>query len=221
MTPQIDWSLYLLIDTGALGGRDPLAVARAALDGGASVLQLRAKGWSARRQLELALALLPLARARGVPLLINDQLDIALAAGADGVHLGVDDLPVEHARALMPAGLLGYSPEGLDDAWRAQAAGASYLGVGPFAGTSTKPDAGAPIGPEGLRRIAAAVGIPVVAVGGITPANAGAALAAGAAGVAVASAVVAAPDPALAARALRAALPPHGTAHESARRTSL
>jgi len=206
MSTPVDWSLYLLVDTGALAGRDPLAVAEAALDGGATVLQLRAKGWPARPQLELAEALLRLTRARGVPLLINDHIDIALAAGADGVHLGVDDLPLAHARALMPGAILGYSPEGVADAVRAQAHGATYLGVGPFAGTSTKPDAGAAIGPAGLREVAAAVSVPVVAVGGITLFNAGAALAAGAAGVAVASAVVAAPDPAQAARALRSAL---------------
>lgn len=206
MSAPVDWSLYVLIDIWALRGRDPLAVAEAVLQGGATVLQLRAKDLAPRPQLELARALLPLARAHRVPLLINDYPDIALAARADGVHLGVGDMSVAEARALMPELIIGYSPEGADDARRAEADGATYLGVGPFASTRTKPDAGPSIGKAGLRTITAAVSIPVVAVGGITVYNASTALAAGAAGVAVASAVVAAPDPAEAARALRSAI---------------
>jgi thiamine-phosphate diphosphorylase len=161
---------------------------------------------TARAQLALATALLPLARAAGVPLLINDQVDIALAAGADGVHLGVDDLPVAAARRLLPDGIIGYSPETAADARQAAADGADYLGVGPFAVTSTKADAGAPIGSEGLAELAAATSLPVVAIGGVTETNAGAAVAAGAAGVAVVSAVVCARDPAAAARRLRTAV---------------
>lgn len=199
----VDWRLYVLLDTGVLGGRDPLTAARAALAGGATVLQMRAKGWSARRQVALAGALLPLAREHGVPLLLNDHVDIALAVGADGVHLGVDDLPVMLARRLLPGGIVGYSPEGAADAARAVAEGADYLGVGPFAATATKPDAGAAIGAEGVAAIARAVPAPVVAIGGITAANAAAAIAAGAAGVVAASALLAAPDIEEATRALR------------------
>jgi thiamine-phosphate pyrophosphorylase len=200
----VDWSLYVLLDTGLLGERDPLALAEAALAGGATVLQLRAKDWTIRRQVALAQALLPLTRARGVPLIINDHVDVALAVGADGVHLGVDDLPVALARRLWPAGLIGYSPEGVADARRGVADGADYLGVGPFAATRTKPDAGAPIGAAGLAEIVRAVPAPVVAVGGLDEQTAPAAIAAGAAGVAVGSAILTAADPAAATRRLHA-----------------
>jgi thiamine-phosphate diphosphorylase len=203
MASAIDWSLYVLLDAGLLGERDPLPLARAALSGGATVIQLRAKGWPARRQVALAEALLPLTRAHSAPLLINDHVDIALAVGADGVHLGVDDLPVALARRLMPDGLIGYSPEGVEDGRRGVANGADYLGVGPFAATSTKADAGAAIGPDGIAAIARAVAAPVAAVGGIHAGNAGAAIAAGAAGVVVASAVIGAADVEAAARELR------------------
>jgi thiamine-phosphate diphosphorylase len=203
MANAVDWRLYVLLDAGLLGERDPLLIARAALRGGATVLQLRAKGWSARRQVALAEALLPLTRDYGAPLLINDHVDIALAVGADGVHLGVDDLPVALARRLMPGGLIGYSPEGVEDARRGVADGADYLGVGPFAVTSTKPDAGAAIGPDGVAVIARATSAPVAAVGGIHAGNAASAIAAGAAGVVVASAVIGAADVEAAARALR------------------
>lgn len=200
---MVDWSLYLLLDTGVLGEREPLSTTLAAIQGGVTVLQLRAKGWSSRRQVALAETLMPVARAHGVLFIINDQADIALAVGADGIHLGVDDLPVRHARRLLPTGLIGYSPEGVADAQRGVAEGADYLGVGPFAATTTKADAGPAIGVAGLSAIVQAVTVPVVAVGGLQAGNAGAAIAAGAAGIVVASAILAAPDPTEAARHLR------------------
>jgi thiamine-phosphate diphosphorylase len=201
----IDWRLYVVLDAGILGARQPLDVARAALRGGATLLQLRAKTWSVREQVALAQTLVPLGQEHGVPLIINDHVDVALAVGADGVHLGVDDLPVALARTIMPHGVIGYSPEGVADAERAVADGADYLGVGPFAVTQTKRDAGGAIGSHGLAAIVRAVPIPVVAVGGIGQHNAMEALATGAAGIVVASAVVRAPDPAVAVRALDAA----------------
>ena len=202
---MIDWRLYVVLDMGILNGRQPLDVARAALRGGATVLQLRAKAWSIKEQVALAQALVPLAQKHGVPLIINDHADVALAVGADGVHLGVGDLPVALARAIMPHGVIGYSPEDIADAQRAVADGANYLGVGPFAVTHTKADAGAAIGSSGLAAIVRAVPVPVVAVGGIKQHNAAHAIAAGAAGIVVASAVVHAPDPAAAVGALDAA----------------
>jgi len=192
----IDWQLYVVLDTGILGGRQPLDVARAALRGGATVLQLRAKTWPIKEQVALAQALVPLAQKHGVPLIINDHADVALAVGADGVHLGVGDLPVALARAIMPHGVIGYSPEDIADAQRAVTDGANYLGVGPFAVTHTKADAGAAIGSSGLAAVVRAVPVPVVAVGGIKQHNAAHVIAAGAAGIVVASAVVHAPDPA-------------------------
>ncbi|RLC62163.1 MAG: thiamine phosphate synthase, partial [Chloroflexi bacterium] len=133
-----------------------------------------------------------------------DRLDVALAIGAEGVHVGEDDMPVPLARQLIgPERILGASPATLEDARQAERDGADYLGVGDVYGTPSKPDAGAPIGVERLAQVVKAVSIPVVAIGGITAANAAAVIQAGAAGVAVISAVVAAPDPAAAARRLR------------------
>ena len=206
MELNIDWRLYVVLDMDLLRERDPLSVARAALSGGATVLQLRAKHMTVREQVVLGQSLLAVTQAYEVPLLINDHTDIALSIGAQGVHLGVDDLPVALARAIMPRGIIGYSPEGAADARRAEVDGASYLGVGPFAVTRTKPDAGAAIGARGIAEIAGAVHIPVVAVGGLTSANVLDAVEAGAAGVAVASAVIMAPDLDAAARALRSRL---------------
>ena len=187
-----DCSVYLLLDTGVLDGRDALEVARLSLEGGVGVVQLRAKGWAAREQVALAQALLPLTGAYNVPLIINDHTDVALAVGAAGVHLGVDDLPVALARQIMPMGVIGYSPEGVADAQRAAAEGADYLGVGPFASTRTKQDAGAPIGAAGLAAIAGAVRLPVLAIGGLTVSMIPEAVAAG---IVVGAALLTASDP--------------------------
>ncbi|HEY1012467.1 MAG TPA: thiamine phosphate synthase [Herpetosiphonaceae bacterium] len=195
--------LYVVFDLALAGDRPLEALARAVLRGGAALLQLRAKGRPLREQAAAARRLLPLCAEHGVPLLINDHVDLALAVGAAGAHLGVDDLPVALARAIMPGGLIGYSPDGVEDA--RQAGAADYLGVGPFAATGTKRDAGAPIGAAGIGLLAA-LPVPVVAIGGITRSNAPLALSAGAAGVAVASAVLAAADPELASRQLADAL---------------
>lgn len=188
-------------------GRGHLDVARAALAGGATMLQLRDKDAPAAALYGLAVAVAGLCRAAGVPLIVNDRLDVALAAEADGVHLGQDDLPAREARRLLgPGPVLGVSAATPAEARAAEAAGADYVGVGPFARTRTKADAGEAVGPAVIRAIRAAVSIPVVAVGGIDAANAPAALAAGADGVAVVSAVSRAADMAVAVRALAAAV---------------
>jgi thiamine-phosphate diphosphorylase len=139
-----------------------------------------------------------------VPLIVNDHLDVALAAEADGVHLGVTDLPVAAARRIAPGALIGYSPDGPADLRRGAAEGADYLGVGPFASTITKADAGPPIGSAGLAAMVAATSLPVVAVGGLDRRTIPAALAAGAAGVAVCAAILRADDPGRATASLRA-----------------
>jgi thiamine-phosphate pyrophosphorylase len=175
----------------------------AALAGGVTTVQLRAKGLSDRQLLEAARALQARCRAAAALFIVNDRVDIALAAGADGVHLGVDDLPIADARRLLGLNaIIGYSPESDADRLAAELAGANYLGVGPVYGTSTKPDAGAAIGMDGLARVVRATALPVVGIGGVTLASAAEVLRAGAAGVAVVGAIWHAPDPEAAARRL-------------------
>jgi thiamine-phosphate diphosphorylase len=181
----------LVTDDALVAGRDLPALARAAERGGATAVQLRLKLVSAR---ELAAATRALRGVLRVPLLVNDRLDVALAAGAAGVHLGPDDLPVELARRIAPAGfIIGASVGTAEEAAVARAA--DYWGVGPWRATGTKPDAGQALGPEGFRRILAlAGGIPCVAIGGVRPEDAGPVRTAGGAGLAVASGILAAGD---------------------------
>lgn len=200
----MDWTLYVITDSKLSGGRSHLEVAQAAIRGGATVVQLRDKEATTRQLVETGRVLRDLTRERGVTFIVNDRVDVALAVEADGVHLGVDDMPVPIARRLMgPGAIIGFSPETVEQARQAEAEGADYLGVGAVFGTGTKPDAGPPIGVEGLRAMVRAVSIPVVAIGGITADNAAQCIRAGAAGVAVISAVVAAEDVEAAARRLR------------------
>lgn len=196
--------LYVIVDTAVAGDRDPVALAAAAIAGGATALQLRAKDLPTVRQVAVARALADLARRHAVLFIVNDRLDVALAVEADGVHLGWEDLPPADARRLLgPERVLGVSAGNLEEARAALAAGADYLGVGPIFPTRTKADAGEAIGLEGLRAIRALSSVPIVAIGGITAENAAAVIAAGADGVAVISAVLLAPDPTAAARRLR------------------
>ena len=176
---------------------------RLAVRGGATAVQLRDKGASTRDMIELGRALLALTRPAGIPLIVNDRADVALAIDADGVHVGQDDIPAPLARQIIgPERILGVSAGTVEEARQAEREGADYLGVGDVYGTPTKADAGVPIGLSGLAEIARAVSIPVVAIGGITLANAAATIATGASGVAVISAVIGAPDPEQAARQL-------------------
>jgi len=200
--PRFD--LYVVTDAGESAERSHVEVARAALAGGADALQLRDKSATAQNLCWLVSEIQPIARKFGAVLLVNDRVDVALAAGADGAHVGQDDLPARAARRLMaPPAVLGVSAGNLAEARKAARDGADYIGVGPVFATPTKPDAGEPIGMEGLARIARAVSIPVVAIGGITLDNVMAVIEAGAAGAAVVSAVVSAGDMAQAARALK------------------
>jgi len=199
-----DYAVYVISDRRTVGGRPLLDVVRAAIRGGATMVQLREKAASARELLALGQALLAVTRPAGVPLIVNDRLDVALALGAEGVHLGQDDLPAHLARPLLgPDRLLGVSVETVAQARQAARDGADYLGVADLFGTRSKPDTHPPIGLAGLAAIAEAVRLPLVGVGGITLDNAASVIDAGAVGVAVISAVIGAPDPEEAARRLR------------------
>jgi len=183
-----------------------LGLVGAVLRGGADVVQLRHKTLPRGRLLDLARRLAAVVHAAGRLFIVNDHLDIALLAGADGVHLGDDDLPVEVARRLAPAGfLVGASANRPESACAAVAAGADYLGAGPAFATSVKPNK-AVIGPEGVAAVASAVGVPVFAIGGIEESNVARLPAAGVHRACVIRGLAEAPDPEAAARRLRAVL---------------
>lgn len=203
----VDWSLYVVTDSGLCGERPLAACVEAALRGGATVVQLREKQATTRRLVELGRALRELTRRYGVPFIVNDRLDVALAVEADGVHLGQDDLPVEAARRILKPGcLIGASVESPEEALAAERAGADYLGVGPVFATATKPDAGVPRGPQLIQAIRRVTGLPIVAISGIDARNAPLAIRAGADGVAVVAAVMGAADVEGAARELAQAV---------------
>jgi thiamine-phosphate pyrophosphorylase len=177
----------------------------AALAAGAPAVQLRAKDASARELLELGRAVLPAARGSGALLFVNDRLDVALALGADGVHLGPYDIPVAAARRASPPGLLiGASADDPEVARRLVAHGASYIGCGAVYATTTKPDAGDIIGLGGLDEVARAVDVPVVGIGGITVERSAEVSTTSAAGTAVVGAVMRSADVATAVRGLLA-----------------
>lgn len=198
--------LYLVADPEHTEG-DFLPMVAAALRGGVTAVQLRCKHQTDRAMLDLARSIRALTESCDALLIINDRLDIALACEADGLHVGVDDLPVADARRLAPNLVIGFSPERDDQVLNAVADGASYLGVGPVYGTVTKNDAGAAIGLQTISRRVTLAGIPVIGIGGITADNLAPVLAAGAVGVAVVSAISKQVDPESAARSLRNQFP--------------
>lgn len=197
--------LLVITDPAFIGGRDPLGVCRAAVEGGATAIEVRDKGAGPRELLALVERLVP---AVPVPVLVNDRLDVALAAGAAGCHLGADDFPATEARRLAPPPfVLGVSVGSPDEAELMRPSRADYWGVGPCFTTATKPDAGVAIGPEGFARVRALAGrTPCIAIGGLTAETAPRLIAAGACGVAVVGAVMASADPREAARQLRRAV---------------
>ena len=201
---MIDYSLYLVTDRTLSLGRSTVEVVRAAIRGGVSCVQLREKGCSTREFMDEARLLKALLAGTGVPLFINDRLDVALAVGADGVHLGQNDLAIADARRLVGNRMIiGISAESVADAVRAEAEGADYIGASPVFTTPTKTDTAPPLGLDGLRAIRRAVRLPLVAIGGIDADNAAQVLRAGADGLAVVSAIVSAPCPRTAAAGLR------------------
>jgi thiamine-phosphate pyrophosphorylase len=179
-----------------------IARAAAAAHGGATCIQLRLKEVPARDLVGVARDLV---RAVGVPVIVNDRADVAIAAGAAGVHLGADDVPPSAIRKMAPPDFIIGASVG-SDAEVAGAEGADYVGIGPVFTTGSKGDAGPPIGPDGFARLAQAVGLPAVAIGGVTAGNAAAVMEAGAAGIASIAGVFSSIDPADSARRLRAAI---------------
>ncbi len=200
----VDCRLYLVTDRALARGRPLADLVRAAVAGGVTCVQLREKACGTREFIEEARAVQAALRGTGVPLVINDRVDVALAVGAGGVHLGQRDMALADARRLGPPGwIVGVSAESVADAVRAEREGADYVGASPVFATPTKADHAAPLGLAGLRAIRAAVKLPVVAIGGIHAGNARDVIRAGADGLAVVSAIMAAGDPRAAAEALR------------------
>ena len=197
--------LYLLADTGLAPAERLPHIVSAALRGGATAVQLRAKSATTLELLELARALNAVCHEAGVPFIVNDRVDVALAAEADGAHvghIGEEDLSPHDARRLLgPDAIVGVSVGTPQEAHMATSQGASYVSAGPMFATSTKPNAGPAAGESLLRSVRAATGLPLVVIGGITPQRAAALFAAGADGVCVGAAIVRAPDPEAAAHA--------------------
>jgi thiamine-phosphate pyrophosphorylase len=203
MPEPIDYSLYLVTDQGLTQGRFLKDIIAAAIRGGVTCVQLREKTCSTREFIEQTLSIKELLNAHHIPLIINDRVDVALAVGADGVHLGQNDMPLAMAKTIVKDSMLiGISTHTVAEAVEAERSGADYIGVGAMFATSTKTDTVDPIGPEGLGRIRKSVKIPIVGIGGINAKNAGSVIQQGADGIAVVSAIIAANDPEIAAKEL-------------------
>jgi thiamine-phosphate pyrophosphorylase len=169
MPHKLPRGLYALIDDALHPELSPFEKARAAIEGGAPILQLRLETTADRPALELVRATVALARPRGVRVIVNDRVDLALAGGADGVHLGADDLPADVARRLLgPDALVGVTTRSLADIERARALGADHVGLGPIFHTATKAVAHPPMGLSAFAAIARASPLPVVGIGGVT-----------------------------------------------------
>jgi thiamine-phosphate pyrophosphorylase len=196
MTSQrVDYALYVVTDAQLSRGRSHREVIEAAIRGGATIVQYREKNASTRQMIDEALELRDLCRAHGVPFIVNDRVDVALAMDADGVHVGQDDMPASLARKLIGHNkILGVSAENVEQARAAVAESADYVGAGAIFATATKADANKPIEIAGLLKIARACTIPMVGIGGINASNAASVIRAGADGIAVVSAIVSADD---------------------------
>lgn len=202
--PLVDPTLYAIVDLAPDGAGVRLEPLLAAVAGGVTLVQLRGKGSSPRRLLIEARELVRRLDPLGVPLIVNDRADVARAAGARGVHLGQSDTPASFVRRAWPDGIVGVSVHNAGELAGAVQAGASYVAAGSLFATGTKADA-TPLTPEMLSALTAGSPLPVIAIGGITVANAGTARALGCAGIAVISGLWSADDPGGRARELRAA----------------
>lgn len=186
-----DLSLYLVLDPDLCGGAEGmLRTTEEALEGGVTIVQLRAPTWKKRALAACARDLLEILRPRGIPLIINDHADVAAAVGADGLHVGQDDLsPADARRIIGPDMILGLSAGSMAEVRGADPALVDYLGIGPVWATATKKDAGAAVGLDGLAALRAATPLPVVAIGGIGASNAADVMRTGVDGIAVVSAI--------------------------------
>ena len=191
----MDPTLYVILDRAAARGRDLVDLLAAAVAGGCRMVQLREKDWPSGRLLPLAERLRARCAADGVTFIVNDRVDLAVAVGADGVHLGQDDLPARVARPLLrPDMILGISTHSVTQALVAQADGADYVAVGSMFATATKADFEL-VGPDLIRKLRPQIRVPLIGIGGITHDNVQDVVRAGADGVAVISAVGSAEDP--------------------------
>ncbi len=209
MRAPLDLRLYAIVDPERTGGHDLVDLARRVAEGGATLVQLRDKRSDTRVMVEAARAIKRVLAPLAVPFVVNDRVDVALAAGADGVHVGPDDMTVADARALLgPDAIIGLSIKTVEEAEATPLQFIDYAGIGGVYATLSKQQKSAPIGTEGFARVAAvlrrrASDLPLCGIAGIDAGNAGAVIGAGADGVAVISALSLAPDPAAAARDLR------------------
>ena len=199
-----DLALYLVTDRGLSLGRDLETVVLQAVEGGVTLVQLREKDIDTRSFIDLGLRLKAALAGSGVPLLINDRVDVALAVDADGVHIGQSDMPYGMARRLLgPGTIIGLSVETMDEVVQANGLDVDYIAVSPVFATSTKTDTLTPFGYEGLERACKLTRHPVCGIGGMNAGTVGRAIACGADGVAVVSAIVSAPDPRIASKNLK------------------
>lgn len=204
MKKLVDYRLYLVTDRKLSLGRPIEDVVKSAVRGGVTIVQLREKECSTREYIELARRLLDFLRPLGIPLIINDRLDVALCVGADGVHVGQDDMPYKEARRLMGEdAIVGLTVETFDEAIEAESLDADYLGVSTIFSTPTKTDTKNEWGIEGLKILRQKSKHKLIAIGGINPENAAGVMEAGADGLAVVSAICAAPNPEEVSRQLR------------------
>ena len=199
-----DLALYLVTDRGLSLGRNLETVVMQAVKGGVTLVQLREKDLDTREFIALGRRLKAALEGSGVPLLINDRVDVAMAVDADGVHIGQSDMPYDIARRLLgPDKIIGLSVETIDEVLQANELDVDYIAVSPVFATSTKTDTLTPFGYEGLERACRLTRHPVCGIGGMNAGTVGRAIACGADGVAVVSAIVSAPDPCIASKILK------------------
>jgi len=198
------YDLYVITDEAIAGGLSHVEIAERAIGGGADVIQLRDKECGSLELCRIGRTLCVITKKTGTLFIVNDRLDVALACGANGVHLGQDDMRVDTARQVAPPGfIIGSSVGSVDEAVKAEQEGADYIALSPVFSTPSKVDAGPGRGIGLLREIRHHVSVPVIAIGGINRNNVRDVIAAGADGVAVISAVVGSPDITRAAREIR------------------